>query len=1286
MGDGFLDKAYAEFTGENTGGGAGRTKKEEEALDDLTQEEVESPAEEALTPEEITDEIAALMAAKENTTPSKTPETLSTSVREDLSPETVAALETLKQGVAQSTADAAPQERIVAIQPEATVVPPYENMAFEELVKDSVSRPVLERECWRVLQTNDRAWNKKEYRQELSTDGYLVRVDGTVTELTPSMVIAPHPAGTQKGENLVRLAVYRAKDKLVRKFPQASPNTSITEQREERKEDTPESTVVISVDGEDQTAPHTKELPEPQESHEPKAPLEQAPEQASALPTDIPHSEEAPSPSVEASAAETSAPIPEPEELATQITSEGAPDSDNSPVVPETPTSPVSGQESVNQPEQISARREAREKYRALRTKMLAVRKGWEDAVNEYEHVRCGGLMGRIFDNKHLKEQADGAQHRYFELLESVRAEREKRMKSFLEERSDNPEHINRYAAFHEALLDRRIDQDLVLVERMNAGSKQPESSSKVWGGLCTARNWYAGLSIKDKIILGAGIGFAIGAVGAVGTGSAFAMLGAGTVIAARRAGGVLATGTIGGSVAGFVKGKTEAYAAKYVREKEKETKFVTGKGAAPVREQIFSQRKLSETLEQRLKIQKTGRRIRAAGTAGAVASVVGTAIVAGGSIAQGVHEALPEGVQQAMNTATAAEVAKAGVVAAQEEQLTPPVTDITPELASPLETEDVDISPAPSPVEDLTGLDTTNLEESIPEPQLNVEIEEDEHHLIQPPPPDVESVPSDSELKDLVDQLLRNEETLSSIEPPSLIEVPDDVPADSEDINAVPHEPTPVYTVEKGDNIWKILEKNLEARGSFEGLNEAQRIHLIDDIKDEITKLSSGELQDMGIGSGTTDLIQVGEHLDLSEVLDEEAVDKAIANAKGLTETQVASIDAQQTGAAVPHAHPLETATPPPFSSVSSQTPAPYTSVSALGDELSGESAEGGARFHDFSPQQTYEQLAKEFPDYRGEKTLPHFRSIWDTLKSNKELSTALLGRETHIRAAWGPLSHVPLRGVMDAQPGVEFTLGENQTVLNVQTEQELRTIITKCYALPEGREVLRAGIAREGYTVGDFMRDLNERLEAKTPEPLTDHTPEPVTQLASLDASPEAVAAETAQDTAPTHEQTTAHTAPQDIERPRRTTPLLHIEKSVGLENEHVVAGGRAGVRLGGGKPIQYVDVRMSDPVAPKAEVFAVEQLKLHPSWGDKTTAELMKTDESFRKLWTLHEFGLKHDATRAPLFRTELDPKDYAELMKMNGDDALRELYDERVDEMRQHMQRRPRIHLRVRPFKD
>ncbi|MDD3102470.1 MAG: hypothetical protein PHE59_04990, partial [Patescibacteria group bacterium] len=69
------------------------------------------------------------------------------------------------------------------------------------------------------------------------------------------------------------------------------------------------------------------------------------------------------------------------------------------------------------------------------------------------------------------------------------------------------------------------------------------------------------------------------------------------------------------------------------------------------------------------------------------------------------------------------------------------------------------------------------------------------------------------------------------------------------------------IETVAKGDNIWKLVERQLEKRGLLENLDQSQKDYMIDSLKDKVV----ANPEDFGLKSA--DLINPGQTIDFSEI-----------------------------------------------------------------------------------------------------------------------------------------------------------------------------------------------------------------------------------------------------------------------------------------------------------------------------------------------------------------------------------------------------------------------------------
>ncbi|MCK4636029.1 MAG: hypothetical protein KAT32_04125 [Candidatus Moranbacteria bacterium] len=99
---------------------------------------------------------------------------------------------------------------------------------------------------------------------------------------------------------------------------------------------------------------------------------------------------------------------------------------------------------------------------------------------------------------------------------------------------------------------------------------------------------------------------------------------------------------------------------------------------------------------------------------------------------------------------------------------------------------------------------------------------------------------------------------------------------------------------VEKGDNLWKIIEDKLDGSGKFKGMNEAQKIHFIDDLKDDFANMSGAQRTEIGFKRpDDIGFIVPNQELDLSSVLGNDSIiEQARVDALGLSEGQISSIE----------------------------------------------------------------------------------------------------------------------------------------------------------------------------------------------------------------------------------------------------------------------------------------------------------------------------------------------------------------------------------------------------------
>ena len=65
----------------------------------------------------------------------------------------------------------------------------YGSMDFDELLKDPVAGPIVEKKALEYLQTEDAEYFNREFSGEMDDDGYLFKKDGTTSNTKPSQNI-----------------------------------------------------------------------------------------------------------------------------------------------------------------------------------------------------------------------------------------------------------------------------------------------------------------------------------------------------------------------------------------------------------------------------------------------------------------------------------------------------------------------------------------------------------------------------------------------------------------------------------------------------------------------------------------------------------------------------------------------------------------------------------------------------------------------------------------------------------------------------------------------------------------------------------------------------------------------------------------------------------------------------------------------------------------------------------------------------------------------------------------
>ncbi|MGM0628841.1 MAG: hypothetical protein ACQESA_00235, partial [Patescibacteria group bacterium] len=144
-------------------------------------------------------------------------------------------------------------------------------------------------------------------------------------------------------------------------------------------------------------------------------------------------------------------------------------------------------------------------------------------------------------------------------------------------------------------------------------------------------------------------------------------------------------------------------------------------------------------------------------------------------------------------------------------------------------------------------------------------------------------------------DSLEEDHAPISQPEAEEIKEKPEPTPTTEEETEDISFEPIPedglyVSEIGSGGSVWQsaedIMERNFGDR--FNELNEAQKIHLLDQVRDEIAKDPSK----FGLkGVDNIDIVQPGDKLDLSPLIKGGLMGKMFDSAGGLSEKDISDI-----------------------------------------------------------------------------------------------------------------------------------------------------------------------------------------------------------------------------------------------------------------------------------------------------------------------------------------------------------------------------------------------------------
>jgi len=165
------------------------------------------------------------------------------------------------------------------------------------------------------------------------------------------------------------------------------------------------------------------------------------------------------------------------------------------------------------------------------------------------------------------------------------------------------------------------------------------------------------------------------------------------------------------------------------------------------------------------------------------------------------------------------------------------------------------------------------------------------------PPPPPIENDTVSKIEEDL--KKMYGKENFSSLSPEEKSVLESDFKSAPRDMAETPVASS-VYEVKSGDNLWNIIKTDLAEKGLFANMQEGQKIHLIDYMKDRLAEMSPEKLREVGISSGDIDKLSPGDKLSLSDIINKESnVVDALNKTMALSPEQIQNIESNITEAA---------------------------------------------------------------------------------------------------------------------------------------------------------------------------------------------------------------------------------------------------------------------------------------------------------------------------------------------------------------------------------------------------
>ncbi len=293
------------------------------------------------------------------------------------------------------------------------------------------------------------------------------------------------------------------------------------------------------------------------------------------------------------------------------------------------------------QPEHLAAMdlewKAARERYHTFTKELNNARGDYLAKLDEYESLRReGGVFRWMFSSSKLKEARaamEEEEKRYNALLGRVYAEREERIKSykrrFVVKENTRPDEAERSAVekrsrimkWHAVVLDKRIDEDVKLIE---AARLDQDTNGESKNRLVRLWQMYRHAKWYNKVLIGAG---------AVGVGGVAFSAAAGLGIAASAGTGALLTGRriVAGSA-----GVGAAMGVKMLGDRMAEQYGARKLGVLreAAKNESWETRSLAEERENRLKVNQGVRIRKHIATAGAAGAAIAAGAGASGAYA----------------------------------------------------------------------------------------------------------------------------------------------------------------------------------------------------------------------------------------------------------------------------------------------------------------------------------------------------------------------------------------------------------------------------------------------------------------------------------------------------------------------------------------------------------------------------------------------------------------------------------------------------------------------------